>query len=250
MRDLYVAGIDGIDMGQNQTSSTTKDPSDFCITILRRAHGLKEPQIVAIYKDRPADIRTAYKTAMCLIRYYNCKANIEATRMSMVTWAREHKCLQYFMKRPRATLTDIRYGTTKQYGTPATKTIIEQHTDLTADFVEDYCHTIWFEEILDQLTSYNDENKGKFDIIAALGMMFLADQELSGRQPVNVVQEVEEFEDFGYYTDERGYKRWGVIPKTDKELIMRDNRNAYDPRRIDSSDPRHHQMLAQSGVHW
>jgi hypothetical protein len=43
MRDLYVAGIDGIDIGANQTSEKTKDASDFCITILRRAHGLKEP---------------------------------------------------------------------------------------------------------------------------------------------------------------------------------------------------------------
>jgi hypothetical protein len=68
--------------------------------------------------------------------------------------------------------------------------------------------------------------------------------------PTEVKKEVEEFEDFGYYTDERGYKRWGVIPKPDKELLIRDNRNAYDPRRIDSSDPRHHQMLAQSGVYW
>ena len=128
-----------------------------------------------MYKDRPGNIREAYKIAMCLARYYNCKINIEATRMGMVTWARENHGLQYFMKRPRATLTDVKFGTTKQYGTPATKVIIEQHTDLTADFVEDYCHTIWFEEILDQLTSYNDENKGKFDIIAAFGMMELAD---------------------------------------------------------------------------
>jgi len=43
MRDLYVAGIDGIDIGANQTSDKTKEPSDFCITILRRAHGLKDP---------------------------------------------------------------------------------------------------------------------------------------------------------------------------------------------------------------
>ena len=27
---------------------------------------------------------------------------------------------------------------------------------------------------------------------------------------------VEEFEDFGYYIDERGYRRWGVIPKDNK----------------------------------
>lgn len=249
MRDLYVAGIDGIDIGQNQTSTKTKDPSDFCITILRRAHGLKEPQIVAMYKDRPGDIRTAYKTAMCLIRYYNCKVNIEATRMSMVTWARENKCLGYFMKRPRATLTDIRYGTTKQYGTPATKTVIEQHTDLTADFVEDYCHTIWFEEILEQLTSYNDENKGKFDIVAALGMMFLADQELSGRQPVNVVQEVEQFEDFGYYVDENGYKRFGIIPRTTQIKVEINQEEYYDPYRIESSDTRLYETNLSSGIY-
>lgn len=170
MNGLYIAGIDGIDIGANQTSKETKDPSDFCITIKRRAYGMNEPQYVAMYKDRPGNIREAYKIAMCLLRYYNCKVNIEATRVGMITWARENKCLQYFMKRPRATLTDIKYGTTKQYGTPATKTVIEQHTDLTADFVEDYCHTIWFEEMLQQLISYNDENKGKFDIVAAMGI--------------------------------------------------------------------------------
>jgi hypothetical protein len=113
MRDLYVAGIDGIDIGANQTSDKTKDASDFCITILRRSFGMRDPQIVAMYKDRPGNIREAYKIAMCLARYYNCKINIEATRVGMVTWARENKCLQYFMKRPRATLTDIKYGTSK-----------------------------------------------------------------------------------------------------------------------------------------
>ena len=250
MRDLYVAGIDGIDIGANQTSDKTKEPSDFCITILRRAHGLKDPQIVAMYKDRPGNIREAYKIAMCLLRYYNSRVNIEATRMGMVTWARENKCLQYFMKRPRATLTDIKYGTSKQYGTPATKTVIEQHTDLTADFVEDYCHTIWFEEILEQLTSYNDENKGKFDIIAALGMTFLADQELSGRQPANVVQEVEQFEDFGYYVDERGIRHFGVIPKKVNIEINIRKEEYDDPYRIESSDPRVYERALQNGVRW
>lgn len=247
MHDLYVAGIDGIDIGANQTSSNTKDPSDFCITILRRVHGLKDPQIVAMYKDRPGNIRDAYKIAMRLLKYYNCKANIEATRVGFITWARENKCLQYFMKRPRATLTDIKYGTTKQYGTPATKTIIELHTDLTADFVEDYCHNIWFEEILEQLISYNDENKGKFDIIAALGMTFLADQELSGRQPTKVVQEIEQFEDFGYYIDDYGIKRFGVIPK--KQTIQIQIEEYDDPYRIESSDPRVYEGFIQSGIY-
>ena len=42
----------------------------------------------------------------------------------------------------------------------------------------------------------------------------------------------------------------GIMYSDDKDLLLNDNRNAYDPRRIDSSDTRHHQMLAQSGVYW
>ena len=238
MNDMYVAGIDGIDIGANQTSKETRDPSDFCIVIKKRAFGMNEPQYVAMYKDRPANIREAYKIAMCMCRYYNAKINIEATRMGMVTWARENKCLQYFMKRPRATLTDIKYGTTKQYGTPATKAIIEQQTDLIADFVEDYGHTIWFEEMLEQLNNYNDENKTKFDIIASLGMVELADQELSGRQPTKVDKEVEEFQDIGYYIDEKGYRHFGAIPKKPIQQILINWEKQDDTYRIETSDPR------------
>lgn len=238
MNDLYVAGIDGIDIGAAQTSKETRDPSDFCIVIKRRAFGLNEPQYVAMYKDRPQNIREAYKIAMCMCRYYNCRINIEATRVGMITWARENKCLQYFMKRPRATLTDIKQGTTKQYGTPATKTIIEQQTDLIADYVEDYGHNIWFEDMLEQLNGYNDENKTKFDIIAALGMVELADQELSGRQPTKVDKEVEEFQDYGYYINDKGYREFGVIPKKQSNQIVIKQEENNDPYRIETSDPR------------
>lgn len=238
MNDLYVAGIDGIDIGAAQTSKETRDPSDFCIVIKRRAFGLNEPQYVAMYKDRPQNIREAYKIAMCMCRYYNCRINIEATRVGMITWAKENKCLQYFMKRPRATLTDIKYGTTKQYGTPATKTIIEQQTDLIADYVEDYGHNIWFEDMLEQLNGYNDENKTKFDIIAALGMVELADQELSGRQPTKVDKEVEEFQDYGYYINDKGYREFGVIPKKQSNQIVIKQEENNDPYRIETSDPR------------
>lgn len=238
MNDLYVAGIDGIDIGAAQTSKETRDPSDFCIVIKRRAFGLNEPQYVAMYKDRPQNIREAYKIAMCMCRYYNCRINIEATRVGMITWARENKCLQYFMKRPRATLTDIKYGTTRQYGTPATKTIIEQQTDLIADYVEDYGHNIWFEDMLEQLNGYNDENKTKFDIIAALGMVELADQELSGRQPTKVDKEVEEFQDYGYYINDKGYREFGIIPKKQSNQIVIKQEENNDPYRIETSDPR------------
>ena len=75
--------------------------------------------------------------------------NIEATRMSMVSWARDNKFIHMFMKRPRATMPDVMRGRSNQYGSPATVAVIDHQTDLISDFVNDYCHTIWFDTMLD-----------------------------------------------------------------------------------------------------
>lgn len=81
-------------------------------------------------------------------------------------------------------------------------------------------------------------------------MTELADQELSGRQPTNVVQEVEQFQDFGYYRDERGIRRFGVIPTVSKIEINIRQEEYDDPYRIESSDPRVYERALQNGVHW
>jgi hypothetical protein len=66
MNNLYVAGIDGIDIGTDN-SATDNDVSDFCIVIKKRVFGTNEPKYVAIYKDRPRDIRIAYMIALKLL---------------------------------------------------------------------------------------------------------------------------------------------------------------------------------------
>jgi hypothetical protein len=88
MKNLYVAGIDSIDIGEEQTSDYTKDPSKFAIVIKKRSFGINPPKYVAYYKFRPQDERQAYSTAMQLLIYYNCRCNIEATRLSMLNWAK------------------------------------------------------------------------------------------------------------------------------------------------------------------
>ena len=239
IRDLYVIGIDGIDIGKSQTSEYTKDPSDFCLVVYKRAYGISEPQFVAIYKDRPDDIREAYKIAIKLAQYYNAVINIEATRQSIIPYARERKLLKLFMKRPRATLGDSTRNTNKQYGTPATPAIINHQTDLIADYVNDYCHLIWFEEMLDELNRYNDENKRKFDIVASVAMALLADEELQGIVPRNVEEVKQSWQDIGFYIDAQGRKRYGVIPKQNNQiLISNEFGQLYDDTRIRTSNTR------------
>ena len=160
--------------------------------------------------------------------------------MHFFSWAKELKEIKWFMKRPRATLSDSVRNSNKQYGTPATTAIIQHQTDLIADYVNDYCHLIWFEEILDELNRYTDATKTKFDIIAALGMAMLADEELQGVVPKKVEQIVEDNDDIGYYIDDSGIKRWGIIPRSRNTQILTNNDfgQYYDRAGIRTSNPR------------
>ena len=238
MNGLYVAGIDSIDLGMEDTSALTKDPSNFCIVIKRRQFGLKDPTYVAVYKARPNDVRDAYKTAIKLLQYYNCKANLEATRVSMLSWAREKKYLNYFMYRPVATYPAGNNPKRRTIGTPASVAIIDHQTDLIRDYVNDFCHNIWFEEMLDELSRYTDEMKRKFDIIAAMGLCELGDEDMMGVTPRQVENTDDSFQDFGYYIDpETGYRRQGIIPKKIK-TIATINSISYDNLGIRTSNPR------------
>ena len=135
------------------------------------------------------------------------------------------------MRRPRVCFGDtMKRRSANQYGTTATKAMIEHQTDLIADYVEDYCHNIWFPEFLEQLSAYSDENKGKFDIIAAMGMAEIADEEFNDVLPREQKIIKDSFQDIGYYKGERGYTRFGVIPKITQSTIgatwsLYDNRN-------------------------
>lgn len=238
MNGLYVAGIDSIDLGMEDTSALTKDPSNFCIVIKRRQFGLKDPTYVAVYKARPNDVRDAYKTAIKLLQYYNCKANLEATRVSMLSWAREKKYLNYFMYRPVATYPAGNNPKRRTIGTPASVAIIDHQTDLIRDYVNDFCHNIWFEEMLDELSCYTDEMKRKFDIIAAMGLCELGDEDMMGVTPRQIENTDDSFQDFGYYIDpETGYRRQGIIPKKIK-TIATINSISYDNLGIRTSNPR------------
>lgn len=214
INNLYIGGIDGIDIGAGETSERTSNPSKFCTVIKRRIYGMKEPTYVAYYMDRPYDVRDAYIQTIGLLMWYNCQANLEATRMSILTYARDNKFMQYFIKRPRVCYGDlIKRRSANQYGTTATSAMIEHQTDLIRDYVEDYCQNIWFLELLEQLSMYTDENKGKFDMVAACAMAEIADEELNDVIPKKTEPVSKGFKDIGYYKDEKGYTRFGVIPK-------------------------------------
>ena len=176
-QNLYVAGIDAIDQG-TQDSSTTTDVSDFCIVIKKRIHGSSGANYVAMYKDRPRDITTAYEIAMRLLVYYNCKAMLEHTKISILMYFRSKKKENLFMKRPKATMSDIRRGNSAMYGYPAAEGFLRHGLELIGRFVDEFGYSVNIDEMLEQLLKYSWENKRKFDIVAAMIAAELGDEDL------------------------------------------------------------------------
>ena len=87
------------------------------------------------------------------------------------------------MKRTKSSMSDIKKGNSQMIGVPATETIIKHALELINIFINDYCYTIDSDIILEQLLNYSYEKKRKYDVVAAMEMAELADEELMGFIP-------------------------------------------------------------------
>lgn len=212
MRNLTVAGIDSIDVDQS-TSTGQSDVSEFCMVILRRQYGLQSPKIVAIYKDRPKSIQDAFANALKLCQFYGCKVLVEATRISIKNYFEQKGFLSYMMHRPQATANSSGRTNFRQYGVPATQAIIEHQLELIDQYIDNYCDTIQFPNMLDELLRYSYANKRKFDIVAAMGICLLADEELVALRAKIQEQNAPKLKDVGYYRDQYGRVQYGVVKK-------------------------------------
>lgn len=216
-RNLYVMGIDGIDFGGDDTSEHTKYASDFAFAIKKRMMGLQPPMYVCFYRDRPNDIMECFRTTLKAILWYNCKALIEKTKTSFLTFMRGKKLdTKYMMRRPRGTMGNTNSGHSNEFGAPASETVIQHGLTLVDNYVEEYCDYLYYVPVIDELITYSYKNKRKFDFVAAMQMAELADEELSS---CAIIADESQFKNsnkvqyvYGYYTDERGYKRKGKIP--------------------------------------
>ena len=216
-KNLYVAGIDAIDQGKDE-SATDNDVSDFCIVIKKRIRGMDDPAYVAMYKARPRRIREAYETAHKLLVWYNCQAMLEYTKISFQRFLQERKADDRLMKRPEFAVSTrtAKQVTKRLIGVPSTEAVIKHGLELVAAFLEDYWWTINFKDMLDQLLKYSYANKRKFDIIAAMQCCEIGDEELFGLKPAKVVDATAQWVDFGWYRDENGRMCHGAIPKQNK----------------------------------
>ena len=253
--NLYVAGCDSIDQGRGDSAyaSTSNKGSELGMLVKKRIldnNYFKESSniYVAKYVGRSNDVRDDHDNALKLAVYYNALVNIEYTKIGIVGHFRDKGYYDMLMKRPSIARGDA--DPTKAsnlIGTQASTPIIDHMDNKTKEYIDDHYDKIYFKDLLEQLQNYLRENRTEFDLVIAMGLAELADEDKMGEIARKGTRETESLAMFGYYTDAQGIKRYGVIPKKDGEdssssLLKREAeafQKAGSVRWIDMSDPKH-----------
>lgn len=221
--DLYVGGVDSIDQGIADSTSIKNRSSLACLIKKRIVDGKFFTQTsnlyVAKYIGRSIDVRWDYEETLKLSMYYNAKMNIEYTKIGVVNYFREAKQYHRLLKRPFVAMPSkgekiagLQKDQSNLIGTPASANVIDHQDGKVKEYIEDYCENIFFLDVLEQLRDYQREDRRKYDLVIAMGLCELADEDMFGIAARGEESMTSEFVAFGYYNDEHGIKHYGKLP--------------------------------------
>ena len=78
--------------------------------------------------------------------------------------------------------------------------------------MRNYATNIWFEDLLKQLIDYTDEEKGKFDLVAAMFACEFHDEQLSNDHIIAKPANSYKMQDTGWFTNQYGFQEYGILP--------------------------------------
>ncbi|MCK5788599.1 MAG: hypothetical protein KAH32_06350 [Chlamydiia bacterium] len=216
IKNLYVGGVDGIDQGKNDSLI---EGSKLAVAVKKRIPGSifagTSNLYVAFYNHRSDDVRTDYDVTLKLSIYYNAQMNVEYTKLGVVGYFRERKEMSRLMKRPSIAIgSKVKSRKASMLiGTPAVTAVIDHQDEKLATYIEDYYNQIMYLPALIEIKEYDRKNRTRFDLVIAMGLAELADEDLLDRPPTIDQGVSSDLTDFGFYKDpQTGKKRWGEIP--------------------------------------
>lgn len=225
--DLYVMGVDSIDMGTGDSADENKGSKLAALVKKRIINGKSRAgnssMYVCWYNERSFEVRDDYEQVLMMAMYYKSKINLEYTRINIISYFREKGFFYMFMKRPSIALGGDGTKRSNLVGTQVNDTLIDHQDSKISDYINDYSERIFSIVLLEQLRDYQREDRTPYDLVVAMGLCELADEEYIG---VGAKAENDyastKMKKFGYYTDKNGYKRKGELP-TQKDLSSNSN---------------------------
>jgi hypothetical protein len=255
MPGLYVMGVDSIDQGNRDSSFATdnKKGSELAALVKKRIvdKGYMRATsniYVAKYNKRSDNVKDDHDNALKLSYYYNAKVNIEYTKVGIVSHFRNEGFYNMLSKRPTINLgTADPRKTSHLIGTTTGSAIINHQDELIADYINESYQEIWFPDVLEQLQDYDRDNRTKFDMVIAMGLCELADEDLMGKAAKPAPNITAGLKKIGFYTevmpDGRRIKRRGVIPDQKNRKEMEGILNAQKEREM-------RKFQESGGVRW
>jgi len=213
-------------------STSTKNRSSLAILVKKRivdGQYFKQTSnlYVAKYMGRSLDVRWDYEEALKLAMYYDAEVNIEYTKIGIVQYFRECKQYHRLMKRPMVAISSAGDGQQAQFGvkasnligTTATTQVIDHQDGKVKEYIDDSYQDIFFLDLLEQLRDYQREDRTKFDLVIAMGLCELADEDMMGVPPREAGEETAGFKLFGWYADENGFMHFGELPDGQRTIF-------------------------------
>jgi hypothetical protein len=250
LKDLYVAGCDSIDQGNKDSAHATDSLKGSELAILVKKRILDgsyfsgtSNRYVAKYRKRSDDVRDDHDNALKLAIYYNAPVNIEYTKIGIVSHFRARGYYDLLMKRPTIARGDADPNKISNLiGTQASTPMIDHMDNKTKEYIDDNYDQMFFTDQLEQCQNYNREDRTKFDLVIAMGLCELADEDKLGSLVKPKLKEEDSFQAFGYFTDPTtGYKKFGVLPsqnlntdskesmlKREQEAILKKSREEFN----------------------
>ena len=225
--DLYIMGLDSIDQG-NADSAPGTVGSKLAAAIKKRipdggAFATTTNIYVAYYNHRADDVRDDYENVLKLSLFFNAKINLEYAKVGIVGHFRTRGQYHRFIKRPTIATTnnmnaDPTKGKSSLIGTPPSAQYIDYQDGKLKEYIDDSAHNIWFDLALEQLIEYDRGNRTPSDLVIAMGLCELMDDDLLGKIAKPKDEIGKELKPFGYYRDPlTGRKKYGKLPEISTE---------------------------------
>lgn len=225
--NLYVGGVDGIDMGNSDSTSLKNRSQLACLIKKRIVEGQYFSQTsnlyVAKYLGRSDDVRDDYEETLKLCVYYHAKMNVEYTRIGIVGYFKECKKYHMLLKRPAIAMPSggssgnnafLQMKRSNLIGTGTAANVIDHQDSKIKEYTDDYCHSIYYTDMIEQLRDYQREDRKKYDLVVAMGLCELADEDMLGETASTETRESNDLKLFGHYIDSvTGRKKFGVLPQ-------------------------------------
>jgi len=227
--NLYVAGYDGIDVGQDDTASGNGSQGALCVKKRMLSSGRTNNTYVCFLIERPKDINVFYEDCRKISWHFNCKINIEDTKRGIVGHFIREKEFHRFCKRPKLTLSDPQNGKSTLIGVTSAPKNYEYGELFLSKMIKSYCGNLYYLPALEQLRDFRMDMRTKFDIVLSMMMAELADEDMMNLQ-VYIESEfaIPLKSETGFYTDADGEIHYGVIPNENNLFENIEQERNYD----------------------